>query len=332
MFLSCGEALYDLFPSAETETGFTFDARIGGSPFNVAVGLSRLGCGAALFTGLSSDPLGRRLERTLEDEGVETAWLVSKQNPTTLALVGVGPSGVPHYSFYGHDAADGSVGETDLPDLPPSVVAMHFGSYSLVVEPTGSSLLRLARRHHHEKLISLDPNLRLNVEPDVRRWRRRVEALSDIADLIKVSEEDLDLLFPGDEIDSAISRWSSRGVRLIVVTRGGDGALVSLCGETFEASGHTVEVVDTVGAGDSFQAALLCGLDELGKATKPGLSEVSPAECRQVVDFAMAAAAMTCTRRGADLPRRSDLPGLQGAPRPGSGVSRNPGGVRITVD
>ncbi len=310
MFLSCGEALFDLFPSAETDTGFIFDARIGGSPFNVAIGLSRLGCGAALFTGLSSDPLGRRLERTLKDEGVDTSYLVSKRNQTTLALVGVGPNGVPQYSFYGHDAADCSVRETDLPDLPRSVAAMHFGSYSLVVEPTGSSLLQLARRNHDGRLVSFDPNPRLNIEPDAGRWRRRVEAFSELADLIKVSDEDLEMLFPGDDIDSAISRWSSRGVQLIVVTRGGDGALVSLRGEVFEASGRAVEVVDTVGAGDSFQAGLLCGLNELDKATKPGLSEVSLDECRRVVDFAMEAAAMTCTRRGADLPRRSELPHL----------------------
>ena len=311
MFLSCGEALYDLFPSAETDTGFTFDARIGGSPFNVAIGLSRLGRGAALFTGLSSDPLGRRLQRTLKDEGVDTSCLVGKQNPTTLALVGLGPDGVPHYSIYGHEAADCSVGEADLPDVPPSVAAMHFGSYSLVAEPTGSSFLRLARRHHEWKLISLDPNIRLNVEPDAGRWRRRVEAFSEIADLIKASDEDLDLLFPGDAIDDAIGRWNARGAQLVVVTRGGDGALVSLRGEVFEASARTVDVVDTVGAGDSFQAGLLCGLDEIGKATKPGLSEISVDECRRVVDFAMAAAAITCARRGADLPRRSDLPGLQ---------------------
>ena len=312
MFLSCGEALYDLFPSSETDSGFVFDARIGGSPFNVAIGLSRLGRGSGLFTGLSSDPLGRRLEQTLKDEGVETAWLVSKPNQTTLALVGLGPDGVPQYSFYGHDAADCSVGEADLPDVPESVTAMHFGSYSLVVEPTGSSLLQLARRHQDGKLIAYDPNPRMNVDPDVNRWRRRVEAFSGLADLIKVSDEDLEVLYPGDAIDSTISRWNARGVQMIVVTRGGDGALVSLRGEVFEAPGRTVEVVDTVGAGDSFQAALLCGLDELGKATKPGLSEVSLDECRRVVDFAMEAAAMTCTRRGADLPRRSDLPGLRG--------------------
>lgn len=310
MFLICGEALFDLFPSAETDTGFLFDARIGGSPFNVAIGLSRLGRGAALFTGLSRDPLGRRLERTLKEEGVDTTYLVSKESRTTLALVGLDPDGVPQYSFYGHDTADCSVRETDLPELPRSVAAMHFGSYSLVAEPTGSSLLQLALRNHHGRLISCDPNLRLNIEPDAGRWRRRVEAFSEIADLIKVSDEDLEILFPGDDIDSVISRWTSRGTGLIVVTRGGDGALVSLRGEVFEASGRTVEVVDTVGAGDSFQAGLLCGLDELDKATKAGLSEVSLDECRRIVDLATAAAAMTCTRRGADLPRRFDLPNL----------------------
>ena len=310
MFLSCGEALFDLFPSAETDTGLKFDARIGGSPFNVAIGLSRLGRDSALFTCLSSDPLGRRLERTLKDEGVDTTWVVNKRNQTTLALVGLGPNGVPQYSFYGHDAADCSVGETDLPELPRSVAAMHFGSYSLVVEPTGSSLLELALRTRERRLISFDPNPRLNVEPDVGRWRRRVEAFSELADLIKASDEDLETLFPGDDIHGAISRWSSRGVQLVVVTRGSEGALVSLRGEVFETSGRTVDVIDTVGAGDSFQAALLCGLDELGKATKSGLSAVSLEECRKVVDFATAAAAMTCTRRGADLPRRSDLPDL----------------------
>ena len=310
MILSCGEALFDLFPSTATDAGFVFDARVGGSPFNVAVGLSRLGCEAALFTGLSTDPLGRRLELTLREEGVDTAYIVSKQNPTTLALVGLDAGGIPHYSFYGHDAADCSIGETDLPDLHQSVTAIHFGSYSLVVEPTGASLLEFARRHRGRKLISLDPNLRLTVEPDVGRWRRRVEAFSAITDLIKVSDEELELLFPGDGIHSAVARWSARGVQLVVVTRGGEGALVSLRGEVFEAPGRTVGVVDTVGAGDSFQAGLLSGLDALGKATKQGLAQLSLEECRRVVALATEAAAVTCTRRGADLPRRPDLPTL----------------------
>jgi fructokinase len=99
-------------------------------------------------------------------------------------------------------------------------------------------------------------------------------------------------------------------VRLVVVTRGAEGAFASLGGETFEVPGRKVESVDTVGAGDTFQAALLCGLEEFGKATKPGLASLTADECRRLVDFAIQAAAVTCTRRGADLPRRAELPTL----------------------
>lgn len=310
MFLVCGEALYDIFLQAETESGFTLEAHIGGSPFNVAVGLSRFGGRAALLTGLSSDPLGRRLERCLAVEGVETRYLVKKQNPTTLAVVDLSSAGIAHYTFYGHDAADRAVIGTDLPTLPGEVTGLHFGSYSLVAGKTADSFYTLARRHAEDRLISLDPNVRLSVEPDVTVWRRRIEAFSEIADLVKVSDEDLDLLFPGDEIESALSRWHTRGVQLVIVTLGAKGALVSLRGEVFEVPGHKVDLVDTVGAGDTFQAALLCGLEELNKASKNGLSALDAGECRRIVDFAGAAAAVTCARRGAQLPRRAEVPDL----------------------
>ena len=310
MFLICGEALYDVFPQAETAEGFTLDARIGGSPFNVAVGLSRFGRQVALFTGLSSDPLGRRLERALTEEGVDTRFLVTKPNPTTLAVVGLNTDGVPHYTFYGHDAADRVVTADDLPQLPPAVTGLHFGSYSLVVGQTADAFHALARRHAARLLISLDPNVRLNVEPDVAVWRRRVEAFSEVADLVKVSDEDLEMLFPGDAIENAVARWHSRGVQLVIVTRGAQGAIASLRGEVFEVPGRRVRTVDTVGAGDTFQAALLCGLEELGMATKSGLAELPESDCRRLVDFATAAAAVTCSRRGADLPRRDQVSGL----------------------
>ena len=310
MFLICGEALYDVFPVAETATGFSLDARIGGSPFNVAVGLSRLGRQVAFFTGLSSDPLGRRLEKALTEEGVDARFLVRKHNPTTLAVVGLTAAGVPHYTFYGHEAADRVVTKADLPDLPADVTGLHFGSFSLMVGQTAETLEALARREAAQRLISLDPNVRLGVEPDAAAWRRRVESYSQIADIVKVSDEDLDLLFPGDAIDSAIARWHSRGVRLVVVTRGAEGAVASLGGEAFEAPGRKVATVDTVGAGDTFQAALLCGLEERGKATKAGLAELSLDDARRLVDFAISAAAVTCSRRGADLPRRGEVADL----------------------
>jgi len=310
MFLICGEALYDVFPQAETAGGVTLDARIGGSPFNVAVGLARLGREAAFFTGMSSDTLGRRLERALRDEGVETGYLVRKDNPTTLAFVDLTPGGSPRYTFYGHDCADRVVSEAELPELPAEVTGLHFGSFSLVVGQTASALLAFARRHAGQRLISLDPNVRLNVEPDAAEWRRRIDAFAALADLVKVSDEDLETLYPGEPLETAVHRWHAGGAGLVVVTGGAEGARVSLRGEVFEVPGRRVETVDTVGAGDTFQAALLCGLEELGKASKAGIAALTAEEARRIVDFAVAAAAVTCSRRGADLPRRDEVAAL----------------------
>ncbi len=307
MFVVCGEALYDVFTLEETDRGFTMDARIGGSPFNVAIGLARLGCDVAFCAGLSSDPLGRRLERHLEAEGVDTRYVVRKDNPTTLALVALGGGGEPHYSFYGHAAADRAVTPADLPALPETVQAIHFGSFSLAVEPSGASFLELARRAA-EKLVSFDPNIRLNVEPDAALWRQRTETFTQIAALVKVSVEDLNILFPEETPEGVVARWHANGVQLVVVTRGSEGALVSLRGEVFEVPGRRVETVDTVGAGDTYQAALLCGLERLGKASRAGLVALSMAECRRLVDFAGTAAAITCTRRGADMPHAAEVP------------------------
>lgn len=310
MFLICGEALYDVFPLAETAAGLTLDARMGGSPFNVAIGLARLGRPAGLFAGLSEDPFGRRLEQALAAEGVDTAFLARKPNPTTLAVVGLTAAGVPHYTFYGHGAADRSVTAEDLPALPAAVTGLHFGSFSLVAGETAETLLRLAERQAEARLVSLDPNVRLGVEPDVGLWRRRIEAYAGLADLVKVSEEDLDILYPGAAAGETIARWHGLGVRLVVVTRGPGGALASLRGEVIDVPGRRVDTVDTVGAGDSFQAALLAGLEELGKATKAGLAGLEATACRRLVAFAVAAAAVTCSRRGADLPRRAELPAV----------------------
>jgi fructokinase len=310
MYLICGEALYDVFLEAETTTGLRLDARMGGSPFNVAIGLARLSRRVGLFTGMSTDSLGRHLEKTLTDEGVETAYLARKDGPTTLAYVDVGADGFARYTFYGHGAADRSVALDDLPQIPDGRVAIHFGSYSLVAEPTATSFHGLARREEGKRLISLDPNVRLNVEPDLDLWRKRVDAFAGLADLIKVSDEDLGQLYPGETFESVASRWRARGARLVVVTRGELGAAAFLREEVYQAPGRPVSVVDTVGAGDSFAAALLCGLDELGKATREGIDTLSLEECRRITDFAIEAAAITCSRRGADLPRRAELPGL----------------------
>lgn len=308
--LICGEALFDLF-AEETPTGFLFDARIGGSPFNVAVGLARLGQPAALFTGLSTDFPGARLRKALAAEGVEDRFLVAKDAPTTLSLVGLGPDGSPEYAFRGEGAADRVLEEDDLPALGEEVTTLHFGSYSLAVEPTGSTLLALARRETGRRLITLDPNVRPTVEPSMPLWRERVAAFAECATIVKLSDEDAARLYGEEPLDAVAAKLLDRGPSVIFVTRGGKGALGFARGFRIEVAAPKITMVDAVGAGDTFQAALIAALDELGVGTPHAVATLTPDLLRPVLEFAVGAAALTCTRRGADLPRRDELPRLR---------------------
>ena len=308
MFVICGEALFDLFPE---ETGdksrLLFDARIGGSPFNVAVGLARLGRRSALLTGLSTDFLGEKLASALRVEGVATDFLIRKSAPTTLSLVGLGADGSPQYAFYGTGAADRLVETSELPVFPDAVIGVHFGSYSITVPPVADALFDLARREKGRRFLSLDPNVRLNVEPDIPTWRRRVETMAAQVDFLKTSLEDIEALYPDDTPEVLVARWLDAGVGLVVVTRGGGGVFGATAQLTVEVPAVPVEVVDTVGAGDAFQAALLAALDELDMANRAALTTMDRGTLSRLLGFAMRAAAKTCARRGADVPRREEL-------------------------
>ena len=309
MFLVCGEALFDLFGSDGVD-GLSFDARIGGSPFNVAVGLSRLNQPAALFTGISTDPLGERLASALRAEGVGTSFLLRPDSPTTLSVVTLASDGQPVYAFYGHDAADRQVGLGALPTLGADVWGIHAGSYSLVVEPVGSALLALFEREAGRRLLTLDPNVRLNVEPDRDAWRARLERFLAHADVVKVSDEDLALLYPGRTSAEVATEWLAAGPGIVVVTRGASGAEAYTPRGRRVVAGQPVSVADTVGAGDTFQAAFIAGFAESGIWTRRDLDAAPEETLLSLVRFAVHAAAITCTRRGADLPRRVDLPAL----------------------
>lgn len=309
MIVVAGEALMDVFDAGATPTGVALDARMGGSPFNVAIGLARLGWPVTFLGALSTGFLGERLFAALRAEGVGTDAVVRLARPTTLALVGVDARGVPDYAFYGDGAADRSL-DADALDRVPEAAAVHFGSYSMVVEPTASTLLGLAKRVHGRSVVAWDPNVRVNVEPDLDRWRALAAAMVPLTTLLKVSDEDLDRLWPDADVDDLARSWLAAGVGLVVVTRGGAGVSAWTRRDRIDRPARPIAVVDTVGAGDTFQAALLVALAERDRLTVPAIADLARADLTAVLDFAAAAAAVTCSRRGADLPRRSDLVGL----------------------
>lgn len=307
MFMVCGEALMDVFGAGDSADGVALDARVGGSPFNVARGLARLGCESGFLSAVSTDFLGERLMRALREEGVDTGCVARLSAPTTLSLVGVDEHGVPAYAFHGAGCADRLLTPEHLRELPADVRALHFGSYAMVVEPTAGALRALAAAEKGRRLIAYDPNVRLNVEPALERWRETVTAMAACADLVKVSEEDLGLLYPGREMETVAQEWLRAGCTLVVVTRGAEGALAWRRGERLQVGAPATAVVDTVGAGDTFQAALLCALGQAQALDAAALAALPAARLEQALSFAARAAALTCSRRGADMPRAAEL-------------------------
>jgi fructokinase len=307
MIVVSGEALMDVFAAAETPTGVMLDARIGGSPLNVAIGLARLAQAVAFFGGVSSGYLGDRLMKAIEAEGVGTACTARLAAPTSLSLVGVDAAGVPDYAFMGEGAADRLLPLAALASVPPAQ-AYQFGSYAMVIEPVASTQRALVEREWQRSVIAYDPNVRLNVEPDVQRWRDTLDWMLPRTTLLKVSDEDLALLYPGRRVEDVVPEWLADGVSLVVVTCGGEGAWAWTPREQVRAAPVRVEVVDTVGAGDTFQAALLTALGERGLLSRAGLATLQRDALSAVLAFAAQAAAITCSRRGADLPRRGELP------------------------
>jgi fructokinase len=306
MIVVSGEALMDVFAAGDTPTGVTLDARIGGSPLNVAVGLARLNQPVAFFGGVSSGFLGDRLVRALQEEGVRTDTVARIDAPTTLGLVGLDAHGVPSYAFYGEGAADRCVVPGMLAQVPRAD-AYHFGSYAMVVAPTADTLRSLVEREHRRAVVAYDPNIRLNVEPRLPQWHEALQWMLPRTHLLKVSDEDLERLFPGAEPAALARQWLDAGVALVVVTRGAKGAWGWTAAHHVAADPERVDVVDTVGAGDTFQAAVLTALAELQMLSPAALRTLSPDALRGVLGFAARAAAITCSRRGADLPRRGEL-------------------------
>ncbi|WP_223525536.1 carbohydrate kinase family protein [Pseudomonas sp. A-B-26] len=311
MYLVCGEALFDFF-SEEDASGLAskvnFKAIAGGSPFNVAVGLRRLGVESALFAGLSTDYLGRRLQQVLQGEGVRADYLVDFAAPSTLAMVAVGANGSPHYSFRGEGCADRQLTLEHLPALGPEVRGLHVGSFSLVVQPIADTLLALVQRESGQRLISLDPNVRLNPEPNIELWRSRIATLVEYADLIKVSDEDLSLLYPEEDPQRVIEGWLQHRCQLVFLTRGGEGATVfSRVHGSWPVPASTVKIADTVGAGDTFQAALITWLTEQQLDSIEGLKQLGREQIGALLKFAVQAAALTCSKTGPDLPYRHQL-------------------------
>jgi fructokinase len=306
-----GEAVVDLVETAEPGL---YRAHPGGSPLNVAVGLARLGHPTALLARISRDVFGRMFRTHLAGSGVDLDHLVEAPQPSTLAVASVDGAGVASYDFWVDGTADWQWTADELAAaLPAGAVALHTGSLALEVPPGAELVADLIRREHRrgEVTISYDPNVRLARRGPREQALRQVEELVGLADVVKVSADDLAWLLPGEDPAAVARRWAAAGPALVVVTLGGAGALAATAaGVLADHPAIPVEVVDTVGAGDAFASGLLGWLAErgaLGRRATSTLAHLDRAALVEMLARAGLVAALTCAKPGADPPTRSEL-------------------------
>ncbi|OZD00975.1 carbohydrate kinase [Rhodococcus sp. 06-235-1A] len=305
--LVCGEALVDLVPVHE---GPLLSPKLGGGPFNVAVAIGRLGSPVAYLSRISRDPFGEQILASLRDAGVDVSWVQRGDEPTTLAMTTLAEDGSAEYSFYADGTADRLV--ADPGDLPDEISVLSFGTLSLLYEPGASMYAGLLHRARAAgKLTMLDPNIRPaaidSTSGDITAdgFRDRFRSWLPSIDILKVSEDDSFWLGLGTQ-GTTVDDWLAAGVTAVVMTRGGDGISVFTAADEISVPGVAVDVVDTIGAGDTVHGALLSFLQKESIITSNAVKEMSKQDWQHALDFAAKAAAITVSRPGADPPWASE--------------------------
>lgn len=299
--LCCGEALIDMLPS-----GGGFTPACGGAVFNTAIALGRLGTPVGFFSGLSSDFFGDMLRGSLQASGVDSRFAITSNRPTTLAFVRL-VDGQAQYAFYDENTAGRMLDAGDIPALPDTVQALFFGGISLVSEPCASTYEALMTREAAARVTMIDPNIRPSFITDETRYRARIERMLALADIVKLSDEDLHWLRGAGDLAELAHGFLDAGPKLVLITEGAKGATAYSAQNTVFIPAKKAVVVDTVGAGDTFNAGILAALHRLDMLTKTALENISEAALTSALTHAAAAAAITVSRSGANPPWAKEL-------------------------
>jgi fructokinase len=306
MIVCCGEALIDMLPRQSTLGEPAYAPYSGGAVFNSAIALGRLGVPVEFYSGLSSDLFGEQLRATLAESRVGVRYAAVSPRPTTLAFVRL-VDGHATYTFYDEGTAGRMLSDTDLPSIEGHVDAFLFGAISLIPEPCGSTYEALMRRESPRHVTMLDPNIRPAFIPDRDSHLARMRRMIGMADILKLSDEDLTWFGEAGASEEVIARWLDLGPKLIVMTKGAKGATAYSRAHKVTVASWPVDVVDTVGAGDTFNAGVLASLHDGNALTKARIADLSEAEIRSALELGVSVAAITVSRAGANPPWRHEL-------------------------
>ncbi len=304
MILCCGEALIDMLPRTSTEGEACYAPYAGGAVFNTSIALGRLEANVGFFSGIADDMLGEVLSDALKASNVDTSTVVYSDRPSTVAYVKL-VDGHATYAFYDENTAGRMLTTDDLPEVTAD--ALFFGGISLVVDPCGATYEALMLREAPTRVTMIDPNIRPGFIKDEAAYRARIDRMLAAADIVKLSDEDLAWLEGEGDLVSTARKIIDMGAKLVCITEGAKGAHGVTADKHVFVEATRVEVVDTVGAGDTFNAGVLASLDQAGLLTKSAVASLSEDAIRDALSLGTRAAAVTVSRAGANPPRRSDL-------------------------
>jgi fructokinase len=307
MILSCGEALIDMLPRTSTEGEACFAPYAGGAVFNTAIALGRLGVPSAFFSGVSKDMLGEILADTLAASQVDTRYLARSGRPTTVAFVKL-VNGQATYAFYDEATAGRMLSTADLPTLPAEIDTLFLGGISLVNDPAASTYEALQARDCGTRVTMVDPNIRPGfIAGKETDYRTRIERMMARADIVKLSDEDLHWLEGQGDLTKLARGIIGRGPKVVFITEGANGARAVTATQDIFVAAQKITVVDTVGAGDTFNAGVLAALHQAGALTKAGVAALSDATLSAALSLGTRAAAVTVSRAGANPPWANEL-------------------------
>lgn len=306
MILCAGEALIDMLPRDTNDGSAAFAPFAGGAVFNTAIALGRLGTPVGLFTGVSTDMFGKVLENALTNSYVDTRLAARSDRPTTLAFVEL-TDGHAKYAFYDENTAGRMLVEADLPTDLGDTAALFLGGISLAVTPCAEAYAALCLREADQRTVMIDPNIRPGFIKDEAAYRARLNKMIAVADIIKLSDEDLVWLRGEGNIDELAQQLVAEGPKLVCITKGAEGVTGYTAGFATHVPADRAEVVDTVGAGDTFNAGFLAALHQSGNLRKADVARLDETAVRNALGLGARVAAVTVSRAGANPPWAHEL-------------------------
>ncbi|MGB7319263.1 MAG: carbohydrate kinase [Planktotalea sp.] len=308
MILNCGEALIDMVAGEMSDGQTGFVPHSGGAVMNTAVALGRLGVPSSFFAGLSSDLFGAQLKAHLNASHVSFDLCPISDEPTTLAFVQL-ENGQAKYAFFDENTALRNLALADIPTIPTGTKALFFGGISLAYGPCATTYEQMLVDVSSDLVTMLDPNIRPSFIRDETAFRARLTRMIGASDILKLSDEDLEWLEGEGSIADLAKGLLSKGVKLVLITQGGDGATAYHADYAVHVPTIPVDLSnsDTIGAGDTFNAGILASLHENNLLSKGTIAGLSKADAEAALIYGMKAARVTVSRKGANPPWKHEL-------------------------